>query len=281
MMCGWSVALFAACSASGTAQPTDPSLTPLSSPAPTVATTVATEPETSAAAPTNPPGTPVDTTAATTDPPTTDSLPTSTDTTPGTTGIPVTTDPGLTGPMFSDALGTKVDTAPGVNTPGDTRELMPGLWVHIAWAPDPNDPSVFTVQPGDEEILEAYANAQRTYFEATTSNLDFSSEGWELYYEDGGAGYQRTFSERKARGERRDMAEGIVSRPYVLADLQTPDSAVVADCELDGSVWRTAEGDVAPGSIEGIVRMGLVAEMVKVNGAWLLASLGDDPGACV
>ncbi len=76
-------------------------------------------------------------------------------------------DSGLTGPMFSDALGIKVASAPGVNTAGDTRQLLPeGLYVHLAWEPDPNDPSVFTVQPDDIEILEAYANAVTTYYRA-------------------------------------------------------------------------------------------------------------------
>ena len=102
-------------------------------------------------------------------PPTTDASTTSTSatTTPdsvASTDAPTTVSPTTVaeagGPMFSDALGVKVDTAPGVNTAGDTRQLLPeGLYVHIAWEPDPDDPSVFTVQPDDVEILEAYANA--------------------------------------------------------------------------------------------------------------------------
>ncbi|MEX0847846.1 MAG: hypothetical protein WD023_08700, partial [Ilumatobacteraceae bacterium] len=82
-------------------------------------------------------------------------------TTEVTTTVPMTTAPSLpvsdlTGPVFSDELGVKVATAPGVNTPGDTRQLLPeGLYVHIAWTADPNDPSVFTVQPDDIPILEA------------------------------------------------------------------------------------------------------------------------------
>ncbi len=79
---------------------------------------------------------------------------------------------GVTGPMFSDALGTKVENAPGVNTRGDTRQLLPeGLYVHIAWDPDPNDPSVFTVQPDDIPILEAYANAVTEFYRAATTDL--------------------------------------------------------------------------------------------------------------
>ena len=88
--------------------------------------------------------------------------------------------------MFSDALGVKVDTAPGVNTAGDTRQLLPeGLYVHIAWEPDPNDPSVFTVQPDDVEILEAYANASLAYYRALIDHEYRRSDDFEPYMIDG------------------------------------------------------------------------------------------------
>ena len=114
-------------------------------------------------------------------------------TTPDTTAAaPDTTvaDDGLTGPTFSDALGVKVDGAPGVRTRGDTRQLLPeGLYVHIAWEPDPQDPSVFTVQPDDVEILEAYANAVTTYYRAAMTTLTLDDPDFERYFVDAGAKY--------------------------------------------------------------------------------------------
>src|SRR5688500_14925038 len=226
------------CSDSGSADPTAPSLDPVT----TVVTTTAPVVTTATTAGT--------VSTSTTEPVTTESLVVESsaesvpETSTSTTEAPVTTEPGITGPMFSDALGTKVDTAPGVNTPGDTRELMPGLWVHIAWEPDPNDPSVFTVQPGDEEILEAYANARRVYYEAATTTVDISSPEWAEYYLDAGEQYREILEDRTRNGERRDLDLGVVIRPYIPVDQRTATSAVVLDCQLDGSVWRESDGSL-------------------------------------
>lgn len=221
-------------------------------------------------------------------PPTSDSTstsaaPSSTTDTVDTTGVSTTGAPTTTaqagGPMFSDALGVKVDTAPGVNTPGDTRQLLPeGLYVHIAWAPDPNDPSVFTVQPDDVEILEAYANASLTFHRAAISDVTTSSPDFDRFYVDGGAQYEANFESARSGGYVGSLGSGITLRPYVLADRREADTAVVFDCTLDDGefVLPGAEGDPDPPTEKG-----LVATMRRVGGMWKVDKTGGEPAACV
>ncbi len=148
---------------------------------------------------------------------------------------------GVTGPMFSDALGVKVATAPGVNTPGDTRQLLPaGLYVHIAWQADPTDASVFTVQPDDIPILEAYANAVTTYYRAATTTLTTDDPAFDRYYVDGGAKYDDSFAEAQDGGYTLSLGAGVVLRPYVLADQRDEVSAVVLDCYLQDEQYVLA-----------------------------------------
>jgi hypothetical protein len=252
------VTLAAACTDSGTSTPTEPTFDdPITTPAPTTATTAAATAEpTSTEAVTTTAETATSTPAIGTETTPTDP-PESISTTSSTTTVVVTTEPGLTGPTFSDALGVKVESAPGVNTPGDTRELMPGLWVHLAWQADPNDPSVFTVQPGDEPILEAYANSMLVYFRSATTTVDLTDPAWSTYFIDHGEQYRQIFDERRASGQVRDLDLGVVLRPYVLGDQRTPASAVVLDWPaIDGwstSLLTTNERACDAGCISGCV----------------------------
>ncbi|MBI5088048.1 MAG: hypothetical protein HZB15_04045, partial [Actinobacteria bacterium] len=130
---------------------------------------------------------------------------------------PVTTTDGVTGSMFSDSLGLKVDSAPGVHTPGDTRELPPeGLYIHIAWQGDPNDLSVFTARDEDIPILEAYANAMRTYYVAVISTVTVDPAVFERYFVDAGDKYRTSFEETRAAGSVGSLGNGVVLRPYLL-----------------------------------------------------------------
>jgi hypothetical protein len=190
-----------------------------------------------------------------------------------------TTVPELTGPVFSDALGVKVASAPGVNTPGDTRQLLPeGLYVHIAWTADPNDPSVFTVQPDDIPILEAYANAVKAFYKAATTTRTTDDASFEQYFTDSGAKFDDSFAERRASNEVMVIGSaGVVLRPYVLSDRTTGSTAVVLDCTLEDA--RYESGTSVLGGMSKA--SGVVATMRLTEGAWLVDQVGSEAQACV
>ena len=193
---------------------------------------------------------------------------------------PDTTFPELTGPVFSDALGVKVASAPGVNTPGDTRQLLPeGLYVHIAWTADPTDPSVFTVQPDDIPILEAYANAVTTYYRAAMTTMTTDDPGFAEYFVDRSSPFEKSFDLRRQSGQRIFLGSGVVLRPYLLSDKTTASTAVVLDCYLTDEVYQS-EGDV-PLASGSPAPVGQVVTMARVNGRWLVDKAGPEPQACV
>ncbi len=198
---------------------------------------------------------------------------------PTTTDVPPTAVEAA-GPTFSDALGVKVDSAPGVNTPGDTRLLLPeGLYVHIAWEADPDDPSVFTVQPDDVEILEAYANAAATYYRAAMTDRTTDHPDFDRFFADGGDGLDAAFARYRANGEVMTLGGGVVLRPYVLAGQTTADRAVVLDCFLEDEAYLRA-GDVPAGTGE-LERRGQVVTMVRRGDRWIADRAGNEERACV
>ncbi|MFM2073261.1 MAG: hypothetical protein RLZZ623_3525, partial [Actinomycetota bacterium] len=203
-----SLVALAACSSEGGAIPA-PSLSPVPTASPT---SIATSIPTSAAPVSTSPASSLNASATSSVAPT------------APTSDPATGDPatGPVGPMFSDALGVRVATAPGVHSRGDTRQLLPqGLYVHIAWESDPNDTSVFTAQPEDIPILEAYANAMRTFYRESMSTLTVESPDFARYFVDSGAKYEKNFAEAATRGYVGSLGNGVVLRPYVLGDHRT------------------------------------------------------------
>ena len=203
-------------------------------------------------------------------------------TVPDTTATPETTaaDDGLTGPMFSDALGVKVDSAPGVNTRGDTRQLLPeGLYVHIAWEPDPQDPSVFTVQPDDVAILEAYANAVTAFYRTATTDLVIDPAEFDPYMVDSGAQFERSLEGALAGGFVDTLGTGVYLRPYVLADQRTPTSAVIFDCTISDEAF-VLRATPARESSEPVQR-GQLATMVLIEGRWKVEAFAEEPTACL
>jgi hypothetical protein len=200
-------------------------------------------------------------------------------TTPATTLDPVTTTDGVTGPTFSDALGVKVDTAPGVHTPGDTRRLLPeGLYVHIAWQGDPDDPSVFTAREEDVEILEAYANASLAYYRAFLTTRTTDAPEFDEYFVDGGAKYDSNFEQARAGGYVGSLGSGVVLRPYVLHDETTPTSAIILDCELQNQAYVLPGEPARSGPLQPD---GGVASMVLRDGAWKVDRITTEPAACL
>ncbi|MEY4229432.1 MAG: hypothetical protein RLZZ362_281 [Actinomycetota bacterium] len=191
---------------------------------------------------------------------------------------PSTTSPELTGPVFSDALGVKVATAPGVNTPGDTRQLLPeGLYVHIAWTADPTDPSVFTVQPDDIPILEAYANAVTTFYGAALTNVITDDPGFDEFFLDGGAKFDDAFARHREAQEVLRIGTGVVLRPYVLSDQTSATTAVVLDCTLGDSGYTVG----VPLEANGMKPDGTVATLSLVGGKWLIDKVSNEARACV
>jgi hypothetical protein len=196
-----------------------------------------------------------------------------------TSVAPITTLGGLTGPMFSDALGVKVDTAPGVNTRGDTRRLLDeGVFVHIAWEPDPTDASVFTVQPDDIPILEAYAMAQATYYRAALGLTTTDDPAFARYIVGGGEGFARAFQRRASNGVILSVGSGVLLRPYVLGDQRTDESAVVLDCFLEDEQEIPIGGSPTLGEMKP---HNLVVTMTKVDGLWKLDLAGEQSGVCL
>lgn len=186
-------------------------------------------------------------------------------------------DPTLTGPTFSDALGVKVDTAPGVNTPGDTRQLLPeGLYVHIAWTADPNDPSVFTARDEDIEILEAYANAVAAYYLSATTDLSASTDELLRFVVDPTAMFGKAFSQAAEGNLVLDLGAGVVLRPYVVD--YNGSSATVYDCYLQDEQYVLRNTTREPSSLKST---GQVATLVSINGAWKVDTAGLLGSACL
>jgi hypothetical protein len=230
-------------------------------------------------APTFPPPPAVSTVPATT-PDTTEAATSSTGEVTEATRVETVTTPadGLTGPMFSDALGVRVDSAPGINTRGDTRLLLEqGLHVHIAWEPDPNDSSVFTVFPEDIEILEAYANAGIDYYSAILTTVRVDPDVFGLHMVDRGAQYVESLNEARAGGFVGSLGSGVVMRPYVLGDQRTETTAVVFDCYLQNEqfILRGSEPTLSP-----LTPKGTVATMVKTLDGWKVDVIATEPSAC-
>ena len=185
----------------------------------------------------------------------------------------------LTGPTFSDALGIRVDTAPGVRTRGDTRQLTPdGLYVHIAWEPDPDDPSVFTVQHDDIDILEAYTNAVATYYRAATTTLTIDAPEFARFYLDRGAKFSDGFQQATVGNFILDLGAGVVLRPYVLADQRTADSAVVMDCYLEDQEYVDVGATREPGLLKPNPS---VATLVQNGDGWVVDKIAVADQACL
>lgn len=199
-------------------------------------------------------------------------------TTTATSGGPSTSSvDGLTGPAFSDALGVRVDTAPGVRTRGDTRRLLDaGLYVHLAWEADPDDPSVFTVQPDDIPILEAYANASLAYYRAATTTRTTEHPDFAKFIVDADDMFGRTFREARDGGFTLNLGSGVILRPYIVDS--TASSAVVYDCYLQDELYVTPEESKEPGPL---VPKGQVVTLTRVDGAWLVDTAGELGQACL
>ena len=198
-----------------------------------------------------------------------------------TTSPSVTLPPGFVG-LSPEGPWRLVDSAPGVTTPGLVYELMPKLWAFIQVEETDQSTYPWTLNEADRPIIEAYLNAELTYSMAVTSNpIDLELPGWEKFYADGGAAQFKVLEPRRAQGQVADLDLGVVLQPQVLSDERTATTAIVADCMLDGGVFRTPDGSLASGSTSGVVATALAARMELINGTWVVRELGSMDGGCL
>ena len=194
---------------------------------------------------------------------------------PATTTVPAGVGLSADGPWHL------VDSAPGVTTPGLVYELMPKLWAFIQIEETDTSTYPWTLNDADRPIIEAYLQAQLTYYQAATSDPpDFSQPGWTQYYAVDGSARFETLKQSRLDGEIVDLDLGVVFQPWLLGDDRTETTAIVADCVLDGGVFRLSDGTLAPGSTLGVGMHGKAARMELIDGAWKVVEEGSFDGGC-
>lgn len=230
---------------------------------------------TTLAAPTAPPTTTLTvTTAADTAPPTI------VDTTDGTMP-PAVVDDGVAR-LSADGPWVLVDSVPGITSPGLAYQLLPKLWAFLPTEPNPEDGSLLVPSPADIPIIEAYLKARLVFYRATSQRpIDLDDPGWAETYTDGGARFRKILAERIRVGQAVEFDSGVVLRPYVTGDDRTDTTAIVFDCELDGSVWRDQDGRLSEDSILGVIDDGLAVTTELVGDVWMVNRVSDQPGACL
>jgi len=120
------------------------------------------------------------------------------------------------------------------------------------------------------------------FFRAATQRpIDLDDPGWAEAYVDGGARFKAVLRPRVEANQSLDLDVGVVLRPYVVGDGAAGSEAVVFDCELDGSVWRNADGTLAEGSAPGVVRYGLASTSTRVATGWVADQVSDHQEACL
>lgn len=225
---------------------------------------------------------------APTAPPPTASASAATSSTAGPT-LPETTAPAAptTVPVAVPVVGLSpdgpwrlVDSAPGVAAPGLVYELMPKLWAVIQVEETDESTYPWTLNEADRPIIEAYLQAQLTYYTAITSNpMDLDLPGWTEFYA-GQSTELGTLAQRKGEGQVADMDLGVVMRPQVLGDERSGSAAIVSDCMLDGAIFRLQDGSIAAGSSLGVADLSWGARLELLGGRWMVVEVGPIEGGC-
>ncbi len=188
--------------------------------------------------------------------------------------------PGTVG-LSPDGPWHLVDSAPGVTTPGLVYELMPKLWAFIQVEETDQSTYPWTLTEPDRPIIEAYLQAQLTYYTAITSDpINLELPGWTEFYAGGGSARFDRLAQRRAEGQVADLDIGVVLQPQVLGDERTADTAIVSDCVSDGGVFLMPDGSLAPGSTRGITPFDWGARLRLVQGVWVVVEEGPVVGSC-
>gem|GEM_PF-3706985 len=213
------------------------------------------------------------------DPTATDATGVGSSTTDG--AAPTVTAPEGAATLSPDGPWRLVASAPGVDTPGLVYELMPGLWAYLPVEEDIAAGITWVLTAADVPVIEAYLQAQLTYFRAGTTNpIDLFDPGFEQWFVDGGEAVRailKPFADRKEHGS---LDEGVVLLPEVLGDERSQSSALVLGCMLDGGVFLTSSGELAQGSSWGTVRTGFTFRMIDDAGHWMVSEFGGAEDQC-
>ena len=197
------------------------------------------------------------------------------------TVVPATTTVPAGVGLSADGPWRLVDSAPGITTPGLVYELMPKVWAFIQLEETETSAYPWTLNEADRPIIEAYLQAQLTYYTAAVSDPpDFTQSGWTEFYAEGASFRLEPLKERRLAGQTVDMDLGTVFQPSVLSDERTESYAIVADCLLDGGVFRMSDGSLAEGSSLGVGRHGTAARMELIDGQWKVVAEGSFDGGC-
>lgn len=219
---------------------------------------------------------PVPTAASTRPVSTVPALPTST--------VPATAELSVDVPvqLSVDGPWRRVSGAPGVDRPGLFYELMPGVYVYLPTEEDIGQGITWTLGADDVPIIEGYLQARLVFFRAVAVDpIELDDPGWSYWYLDGGTVHREWLRGKRDRGERGDVADGVVLRPMVLGDERSATTALVADCVLDGGVFLTADGELAEGSSWGVSDYGIGYRMISIDGRWLVRESGSLEQACI
>ena len=182
--------------------------------------------------------------------------------------------------LSTDGPWRRVDSAPGITTPGLFYELMPKLWAYLPLEMDLEHGIAWTLHnPDDIPVIEGYLRAQVTFFQATVQRpMDLSEAFWSPTFDDPAT--LRWLEVERRKGRNIDLDLGVVLRPEVIGDERTETTAFLYDCTLDGSVFREADGTVAPNSHHRIAASGLGFRMRLRGGTWKAIQMGGQPEAC-
>lgn len=174
-----------------------------------------------------------------------------------------------------------VDSAPGIESPGSVYELMPGLWVFLPSERDLDHGVVWTFHERDRELIEDWLRAMVVYHRGVTADpMRFEGDEWDTWFPSRDMPILSLLEQRRASGQHLDLDLGLVLRPVVLGEQRTDTTAIVFDCELDGSVIVDRNGAVVPPSYRGVADDGRGYRMARVDGSWRVVEIGSQPTAC-
>jgi hypothetical protein len=174
---------------------------------------------------------------------------------------------------------TSVPDAPGMPVPGEVIEISPMVWMYLPSVFSQDDPNVIPPKPEDIEILVGYGRAMGALYTQITQNPVPAEPipAVQAAFADGGAAVRaESFDQRNAEGTSAGFPDSRpdLYRPSVLTSPRSETMALVADCTITGGGLVYADGTpVNPTSMEPYsAPYGLLAEMVKVDGVWKVAT---------
>jgi hypothetical protein len=189
------------------------------------------------------------------------------------------------GPLVDPA---SVPDAPGMPVPGEVVEIYPMVWLYLPSVFSADDRSVIPPKPEDIDILVGYGRATAAWYEQVTQNPVSAepSPAVQATHADGGAAVRaESFDQRSAESTYVAFPDGrpTIRRPSVLTSPRTETTALVADCNISGGGLVYPDGTpVDPAILEPYsAPYGSLTEMVKVDGAWKVATRGvASPAVC-